>query len=132
QEANHLAQILAWLRSHDVAGADPRDWHGVPETSTTTPLWTDDQRVRVSPSKVEWVEKCALRWALESTGGTKEASEAQEIGTLIHALAEKHPRGGVDAILRDFDEMWSDQFGLDTWPQRAAFQRAREVAHKLA
>src|SRR5690606_9780572 len=60
REANHFAQVLAWLRTQGVAGADPRDWHGVPETSTTTPLWTEDQRVRVSPSKVEWVEKCAL------------------------------------------------------------------------
>jgi superfamily I DNA/RNA helicase/CRISPR/Cas system-associated exonuclease Cas4 (RecB family) len=131
-ESSDLSATLAWLASQGIAGADPEDWHGVPETSTDVPLWRDDERVRVSPSKVEWIEKCALRWALESTGGTQDATEAQQVGTLIHLLAEKHPAGGVDQILRDFDAMWSEQFELDTWPQRAAFQQAREVAHKLA
>lgn len=131
-EAGDLVTTLAWLRDLGVEGANPSDWHGVPEVSTDEPLWAEDQRVRVSPSKVEWVEKCALRWALESAGGTQEATEAQEVGTLIHTLAERHPAGGAEQILADFDHLWTEQFGVDTWPQRAAYQKAREMALKLA
>ncbi len=95
-------------------------------------LWDDDEPVSVSPSKVEWVEKCALRWALESTGGTRESTDAQEVGTLIHALAEAHPHGGLSEIVADFDERWSAAFGMDTWPERVAYQRAREKVVRLA
>lgn len=131
-EVTPLARTLAWLRDLGVEGADPHDWHGVLPPSTEQPLWDEDQRVRVSPSKVEWVEKCALRWALESTGGTQEATEAQEVGTLIHALAEKYPTGGMEQILADFDSLWTQQFGVNTWPEKVSYQRAREVATKLA
>ncbi len=126
------ARMLALLAGVGVQGADPVQWHGVAELSTQEGFWDDDEPVRVSPSKVEWIEKCALRWALESTGGTREATDAQEVGTLIHALAEAHPRGGSNEILTDFEQRWSAAFGRGTWPERVAYQRARDKVVRLA
>ncbi len=127
-----VVPTLAWLARESVPGAHPRDWHGVAEPSTEAGFWQDDEKVRVSPSKVEWVEKCTLRWALETAGGTRESTDAQQIGTLIHELAATHPRGGLQAILADFDEAWSSQFPRETWADEVAYSRAREVAEKLA
>ena len=126
------ARMLALLARAGVQGADPAQWHGVAEPSTQEGLWDDDEPVRVSPSKVEWVEKCALRWALESTGGTREATDAQEVGTLIHALAEAHPHGGHSEILADFEQRWTTAFGMKTWPERDAYRRARDKVVRLA
>lgn len=126
------ARMLAVLARDGIQGADPAQWHGAPTMSTDQGFWEDDESVRVSPSKVEWVEKCALRWALESTGGTRETTDAQEVGTLIHGLAEAHPHGGQAEILADFEEQWSAAFGMSTWPERVAYQRAREKVMRLA
>jgi hypothetical protein len=60
-QAASRARMLAWLAREGVAGANPDAWHGVAQPSTDEPFWRDDEAVRVSPSKVEWVEKCALR-----------------------------------------------------------------------
>ncbi|MCB2412063.1 PD-(D/E)XK nuclease family protein [Demequina sp. TTPB684] len=125
-------RMLALLAEAGVQGADPAQWHGAAEVSTEEGFWDEEAAVRVSPSKVEWVEKCALRWALESTGGTRESTDAQEVGTLIHALAEAHPHGGRDAILADFEERWAGAFGMTTWPERVAYERAREKVTRLA
>jgi hypothetical protein len=44
--------------------------------------------VRVSPSKVEMFTRCELRWFLENAGGTEATSRQQNVGTLVHAVAE--------------------------------------------
>lgn len=124
--------MLAWLAREGVAGADPDAWHGVAAPSTDEPFWRDDETVRVSPSKVEWVERCAFRWALESVGGTRESTAAQEVGSLLHAIAEEHPHGGAETILADFEARWTAAFGIVTWPERAAYARGREMAVRLA
>jgi len=126
------AKMLAALANRGVQGAHPSQWHGAHELSTTEPFWEEDEPIRVSPSKVEWVEKCTLRWAFESVGGTREATDAQQVGTLIHALAELHPHGGATAILADFDRLWAEQFTVDTWPERVAYANARAMAERLA
>lgn len=126
------ARMLSVLAREGIQGADPAQWHGAVEQSTAEGLWGEDEPVRVSPSKVEWVEKCALRWALEYSGGTRESTDAQEVGTLIHALAEAHPHGGKSELLADFDERWAAAYGMSTWPERVAYQRARDKVVRLA
>jgi ATP-dependent exoDNAse (exonuclease V) beta subunit len=126
------ARMLALLARAHVPGADPADWHGVPEPSITLGFWDDGEPVRVSPSRVEWVETCALRWALESTGAVRESTQAQDVGTLIHALAEAHPDGDSAALLGDFDRLWRERYAVTTWPEQAAYARAREKVERLA
>jgi superfamily I DNA/RNA helicase len=131
-EREGYSRLLAALAAADVPGAHPRDWHGVPEPSTTQGFWDDDDPVRVSPSRVEWVETCALRWALESTGAVRESSQAQDVGTLIHELAEAHPDGDAQALLTDFDRLWRERYSVSTWPEHAAYASARDKVERLA
>ena len=95
------AAQLARLAAAGVRGAHPRDWYGLVELSDDRPLADAEEPVRVSPSKLESFNRCALRWLLESSGGTAADSAAQGIGTLIHALAEQAARENLsDAELK--------------------------------
>ena len=58
-------------RVSGVAEADPASWYGSAELSSSATLRAPDESVPVSPSKVEQVHRCALRWALEAAGGTR-------------------------------------------------------------
>ncbi len=126
------AAMLAHLARAHAAGADPRDWHGVPELSTHQPFWDADQQVRVSPSKIDTVETCALKWALETAGGTAESSDKQLLGSLIHEIAAQHPRGTEAELRAALDSRWHEISGGDTWPQRVQRAKADEMIRRLA
>jgi superfamily I DNA/RNA helicase/RecB family exonuclease len=106
------AAQLSRLAKAGVRGADPAEWYGIKPLSDDAPLANDDEPVRVSPSKLESFERCALRWMLESSGGTAGDSAAQGIGTMIHALAQQAAeedlsddelRARFDALVRRVD-----------------------------
>ncbi|WP_062213124.1 UrvD/REP family ATP-dependent DNA helicase [Demequina oxidasica] len=126
------ARMLANLALLDLPGAHPARWNGVPEPSTDLPFWDDDAVVRVSPSRVDAVERCALKWALESAGGSKESTQAQDLGTLIHEIAAALPSGTETELFAEFERRWPDVGGLETWAQRVDYQRARAMIKKLA
>lgn len=98
------AAQLARLAAAGVPGAHPDSWYGLGGTSTTAPLWHPaDGPVRVSPSTVELLTACPLRWALERHGGQDGSAASAVTGTLVHllvqALAGHTPRDVVDAQL---------------------------------
>lgn len=140
-----LRGAVAWLRAHEPTdevaaalgrladlgepGADPREWHGVAQPSTDAPLWTAEQRVRVSPSRLDTVRTCPLRWALESLGGTAQSSAAQNVGLIIHEIAQEHPHGTLPELLAALDE--KVPLGT-TWVERRAYQNARSMVERLA
>ncbi|WP_061962822.1 UrvD/REP family ATP-dependent DNA helicase [Demequina aurantiaca] len=126
------ARMLANLALLDLPGAHPARWNGVPEPSTELPFWDDDAVVRVSPSRVDAVERCALKWALESAGGRKESTQAQDLGTLIHEIAAALPSGTETELFAEFERRWPDVGGMETWAQRVDYQRARAMIKKLA
>jgi len=126
------AHVLAYLARHGVPGADPDQWHGAHEPSTLEPMWAAGEPVRVSPSKVESVQRCTLRWALEAVGGTPEAGEAQQRGSLVHAIAEDHPFGGAEEIMADFEQRWAQEHGVQTWPERVDYARVKDMVTRLA
>ncbi len=131
RRAGH-ATMLARLATAGVAGASPRTWLDARERSSEAPLWGEDARVTVSPSKVEAAEDCPLKWALEAAGGTRESGDAQRIGNLVHAIAAEMPRGTVAEFERALDARWSEIGSLDTWVGRVKRQRASEMVRKLA
>lgn len=126
------ASMVARLAELHAAGAHPRHWHGVPLPSTDAPLWAEDEPVRVSPSRVDLIETCALKWALESAGGTPESSDKQLLGTLVHEIAAAHPRGSEAELLAALDARWHEIGGLDTWAERVQRARAEEMVGRLA
>ncbi|MBO3101536.1 ATP-dependent helicase [Cellulomonas fengjieae] len=126
------ARTLARLAAADVTGADPAQWSGLAAPSSDAPLWAPDERVPVSPSKVETAQRCALRWALEAAGGTSSASGGQSLGTLLHAIAQEHPQGTEEQLSAELDRRWGE-LGLGTgWPALATRRKADAMVHRLA
>jgi len=124
------AIALARLAALGEATADPANWYGVADPTADTGMWDDDAIVRVSPSRYDAVRRCPLRWALETVGGTRESSEAQNTGLLVHALAEQFPTGTLDELLVAFDEAWGKP--PTTLPERAQYDKTRDMVVRLA
>ncbi len=83
------AHQLARLAQARVKGAHPDGWFGVGGTSTDAPLWSaEDGPVALSPSTVEQLTTCPLRWMLERHGGNDGANTHAVTGTLVHTLVQ--------------------------------------------
>ncbi|MFI9817314.1 ATP-dependent helicase [Saccharothrix variisporea] len=102
------ATQLARLAAAGVPGAHPDSWYGLAEVTTDDPLWTEEHTVSVSPSTVEVLSKCPLRWVVERHGGQDPAELASVTGTLVHALAQAAATGADEKELRaKLAEAWS-------------------------
>jgi superfamily I DNA/RNA helicase/RecB family exonuclease len=119
------AQQLAKLAARGVPGADPDEWWGLRELSDDRELTDPGDDVRVSPSTVESVLRCGLRWLLERHGGSDPPSAKQGIGNLVHAAAML--AGDADA-LRAYV---GDRFDRVELPARWLGQRERDRAEKM-
>lgn len=126
------ATLLADLAAADVPEADPSTWYGVATTSSRTPLWGPLDLVTVSPSKVETVTTCALRWSLEAAGGTAPDATHQTLGTLVHAIAEDLPDASLAELRAELDARWPQLAIQDGWPARQLRQRAERMIERLA
>ncbi len=72
-----------------VRSADPASWWGLGALSDDQPLVLPGEQLRISPSKVESYDTCALRWFLESgVGVAGSTGPPQVLGSLVHALCE--------------------------------------------
>lgn len=129
---DEAARLLAVLAREGVDGADLRQWYGLAPLSSEEPLWDADAIVPVSPSKVELVRTCALRWALESAGGTAPGATSQSLGTLVHALAHDLPRGTYAELSTELDRRWGELGLGDGWTATAERRRADRMIHRLA
>jgi superfamily I DNA/RNA helicase/RecB family exonuclease len=108
EQRHRAAAQLARLAGAGVPGAHPDSWYGLPETTTDSPLWTEEHNVSVSPSTIEVLTKCPLRWVVERHGGQDPAELASTTGTLVHALAQAAASGADQAALRaKLDEAWA-------------------------
>jgi superfamily I DNA/RNA helicase/RecB family exonuclease len=127
-----VAPALAQLAALEEPGASPATWHGVPPVSTAAGLWPSDVPVRVSPSKVDAVRRCGLRWAWESVGGTRESSEQQNVGSLIHQIAADFPDGTESEFHTALAERWHQIGARDTWLERENYAQAEQMLTRLA
>ncbi|MGC5629429.1 PD-(D/E)XK nuclease family protein [Georgenia sp. Z1344] len=126
------ARVLARLRAEGVAGADPRGWALAHEPTTDAPLRSGDEPVTVSPSAIESVTTCGLRWALTRFGGRGADSGSQALGTLVHEIAEQHPHGTHDELRAALDARMDELElgeGLAADQERA---KAERLIEKLA
>ena len=96
--------------------------------STVDPLWTDQDEVRVSPSTVEVLTKCALRWLVERHGGTDTAELPSITGSLVHALAQAAAEGADPEKLRAaLDQAWETVDAGAPWFSRRERQRIERM-----
>jgi RecB family exonuclease len=118
------ARQLARLADAGVPGAHPDDWYGLAALSTAQPLRAKDDNVTVSPSTVETLAKCPLRWVVERHGGTDPAELASITGVLVHALAQAAATGADEVHLRaELDRAWDAVDAGAPWFSRR--ERAR-------
>ncbi len=98
------AAALRRLADAGVPGADPSQWWGLADLSDSRPLVDDGEQIVVTPSTVEIVDRCSLRWLLERNGGRDAPSPEQNVGNLVH-----------DAAMRAEDAATVDRADLVTY-----------------
>jgi RecB family exonuclease len=126
--ARRAARQLARLAAAGVPGADPSSWYGLPEISTEEPLWTEDSEVRVSPSTVEVLTRCPLRWFVERHGGKDTVDLPSITGNLVHALAQAAAEGASQTELRDaLDKAWAEVDAGAPWFSRRERLRVQRM-----
>ena len=123
---------LARLAAAGVPGADPDDWYGLPPLSDPGPLHPGDERVPVSPSKVEQHGACPLRWVLEASGAVPQESSSAGVGTLVHDIAAHAPDADRATLGAELDRRWHELGAPDTWPGRRERARAEKMLDNLA
>ncbi|OLO43010.1 UrvD/REP family ATP-dependent DNA helicase [Actinomyces oris] len=125
--------LLADLARQGVSGADPATWIGAAGPTSHTPLVAQGERIRVSPSDVEGLAACPLKWFLTRNGGSAPASDAQALGSLVHEIAERaeseHLRG--PALREAFEERLTHLGYPATWQGGLAADRARAMIERL-
>ncbi|HYY01749.1 MAG TPA: ATP-dependent DNA helicase [Mycobacterium sp.] len=104
---NCAATQLARLAAAGVPGADPAGWYGMSPVSTTEPMWSGDDHhvVTLTPSSMQTLTDCPLRWLAERHGGTDPRDLGSAVGSVLHALIAE-PGGGEAELLAALERAW--------------------------
>jgi superfamily I DNA/RNA helicase len=129
------ASALVRLARERIPGADPEDWHGLLDVSTSEPVFADDEQVPVSPSRLEAFEDSPVDWFIDSVSGTK-SSTAMGLGTIVHWAMETATDSTVDGVWSAIEARWNELAFETPWlaeqQKRAARALAAGVAEYLA
>jgi len=120
RERDAAASALARLVAEKVPGADPRDWHGLVEPSTSEPLFGDSDPIPVSPSQLARVEDSPVDWFIESISGS-EPSTAMAVGTIVHWAMEHATDPSIDTVWAMIESRWPELSFEAPW--MAEFQK---------
>ncbi|MFC6011206.1 ATP-dependent helicase [Nocardia lasii] len=129
ERRERAAHQLARLADAGVPGTDPGDWYGTAALSSERELFDDeDTPIGLSPSTVELLRTCPLRWALERHGGTDgdnpHAVKGNLVHTLVQALAGEVPEAQVRAAL---DQAWRSIDPAEGWHSRQELRRTETM-----
>jgi RecB family exonuclease len=120
------AAQLARLADAGVAGADPAHWYAMTPLSTEDALWdSGDHVVTLSPSTLQMLTDCPLRWLLERHGGTGGRDTRSVIGSLLHALVADSGKT-ESQLLNELEKFW------DKLPFEAAWYADNEMLRHRA
>ena len=120
------ATQLARLAAAGVPGADPAGWYGMSPVSTTEPMWSgDDHVVTLTPSSLQTLTDCPLRWLAERHGGTDPRDLGSAVGSVLHALIAE-PAGGEAELLAALERAWQQL------PFESQWYSANELARHRA
>ena len=101
---------LARLAAAGVPGADPAQWHGLSEPSTEEPLYALDPdaggAVTLSPSTLQTLSDCPLRWLAERHGGTGPRELTSTLGSVVHALVAGPARSEA-VMIAELEKLWA-------------------------
>jgi superfamily I DNA/RNA helicase/RecB family exonuclease len=118
------APMLAALALTGASGAHPTSWQGLIPISTTDPVVTADEQLRLSASRLDAFEKCPLHWFINNFGGDGQSFEAS-IGTLLHAAMELATES--DSVGQYVESNWHTLKFETEWLAMAAKRRALKM-----
>ncbi|MHC1559778.1 ATP-dependent helicase [Actinomycetospora sp. C-140] len=128
ERRERAADGLARLADAGVPGSDPDDWYGLLGPSTDAPLRPAGSPVAVSPSAVETILTCPLRWALQTHGGDDTDSLASVTGSLVHALVQRAAEGAGERELQEaLDVAWASVDAGAPWFSRRELANTRRM-----
>ena len=130
-----FAAAVSLLKSLDISGisaANPLRWYGALPLSTDAPLVADGEPLKISPSSLETLRKCSLKWVLENHGGRDGDSNAQLLGTAFHELAARVIKGAnVNELTSELKILWSKLELGEGWSESKEKDRAIEMLVKF-
>jgi superfamily I DNA/RNA helicase/RecB family exonuclease len=119
------ATQLARLANAGVPGADPADWQVLIPVSTDDPLRRPEDPVTLTPTTLQTLTDCPLRWLAERHGGTDARDLRSTIGSVLHALIAG--AGKTESqLLAELDRVWQHL------PFDARWHSANELARHRA
>jgi superfamily I DNA/RNA helicase/RecB family exonuclease len=123
---------LASLAVEGVPGADPAQWWALRDVTDDRPRRARTSQVAVSPSAVDQFGKCRLQWVLRAAGGDGPSMGAQDVGTLVHEVA--NDLGDTDAVTyaAELERRWGRLGLAPGWLSRRDLARARTMTDRLA
>jgi superfamily I DNA/RNA helicase/RecB family exonuclease len=126
------ATQLARLAAAGVTGADPAQWYGLTPPSSDEPLWRgDDHTVTLSPSTLQTLTDCPLRWLLERHGGTDGRDVRSAVGSLLHALVAD--AGKTESqMLNELEKVWNKLPFDSEWYSHNELARHRTMLSTFA
>lgn len=128
EQRRSAAAGLAQLAQAGVPGAHPESWYGLGPQSSQSPLRMLGEPARVSPSLVELVSTCPLRWLLTRHGGEDVRALAAVTGSLVHRLVQALAAGATEAQLEEaLAHAWTGVDAGAPWYSRAEQQRVRQM-----
>ncbi|MGH3516918.1 MAG: ATP-dependent helicase [Haloechinothrix sp.] len=128
ERRRRAARQLARLARAGVPGAHPDSWYGLTEPSTDAPLRAEDEVISVSPSTVDVLVRCPLRWLMERNGGSDPAQLAAVTGTLVHGLAQAAAGGATpEEIQLAIDGAWQQIDAGAPWFSRSERRRVERM-----
>jgi superfamily I DNA/RNA helicase/RecB family exonuclease len=116
---------LARLAKAGVPGAHPAAWHGLSPVSTDERLCGPDDPVTLTPSTLQTLNDCPLRWLAERHGGTSARDLRSTVGSIVHALVAEQGRTESE-LLAELDRAWQHL------PFDAPWHSANELARHRA
>ncbi|WP_454789080.1 ATP-dependent helicase [Mycolicibacterium lutetiense] len=124
------ATQLARLAAAGVPGADPSQWHTMTTLSTEEPLWSETDgvlpEVVLSPSTLQMLTDCPLRWLLERHGGSDGRDVRSTVGSLLHALVADSGKT-ESQLINDLEKVWEDLPFEARWYSDNELSRHREM-----
>jgi len=121
------AAQLARLAEAGVPGAAPDQWHVATSTSTEASLWSGEEHVvTMSPSTLQMLTDCPLRWLLERHGGAHGRDVRSVLGSLIHELVS-NPGVTEGQMLAELERVWAELPFESQWHSVNELERHRAM-----
>ena len=121
----NAAGLLAGFALAGIAGADPSNWLGLLEPSTSESLFTSDEPVVLSASSLEAFERCPLHWFVK-TFAVGQSSFQASIGTLLHSAFELATK--PEDLVEFIESNWHSLEFENSWQAQSQKRRAIEMA----